>query len=113
MIFALATDERSLHAFADADLAIAYCEGIDVEAGNWEFWGPTGEALDAVFSTPNSRSGSWVSSGVYSFQPSAGRPGLLAALSRVGHLETDQSFPSFEAAVRHLAQSGKLQQHGA
>ena len=113
MIFALATDDSSLHAFADADLAIAYCEGIDVEDGIWEFWGPTGEALDAVFSTPNSRSGSHVSSGVYLLQPSSGRPGLLAALSRVGHLEPAQRFPSFEAAVSHLAQSGKLQHHGA
>jgi hypothetical protein len=67
MIFALATDDRSLHAFLDAGLAIAYCEGIDVEDGTWEFWGPTGEALDPVFSTPNTRSGKWVSSGTTRF----------------------------------------------
>ena len=113
MIFAFSTDDRSLHVFADADLAVSYCEGIDVEDGVWQFWAATGEALDAVFSTPNSRSGSWIGSSVYSLQPSPGRPSLLAALTRAELLATNQSFPSFAAAVSHLDQSGKLQHHGA
>lgn len=113
MIFALATDDRSLHGFADAGRAVAYCEGIDVEDGVWEFWGSGGEALQPVFSVPDSRNGSWVLSGVYSLQQSPGWPSLLEALSQTGHLESGQSFPSFAAAVNHLAQSGKLQVHAA
>ncbi|WP_313914051.1 hypothetical protein [Tahibacter sp.] len=111
MIFVLATDDRSLHVFADADQAISYCEGIDVEDGVWEFWGPTGEALEAVFSTPNCRSDGWVSSGVYSLQSSLGRPHLLVALERIGHLETNPHFACLAAVRDHLAQCSELQQH--
>ena len=113
MIFALATDDRSLQIFADAGLAISYCEGIDVEDGLWRFWGPTGEALEAVFSEPNERSGSWVLSGVYSLLPSSGRPNLWASLADAGSLEANPYFPSLAAIRDYLAQSGDVQHHGA
>lgn len=108
MIFALATDDRSLQIFADKDRAISYCEGIDVEDGVWKFWGPTGQALEAVFSKPNERRGSWVLSGVYLLLPSSGRPNLRAALAEAGSLETNPYFPSLVAIRDYLAQSGDV-----
>lgn len=42
MIFALATDYRSLFVFASVVEAVAHCEGIDVEDGGWAFWDGAG-----------------------------------------------------------------------
>lgn len=53
MIFAYATDGRALMVFPDETQAIAYCEGIDVEEGNWQFFNDNGKPLEAVFITPN------------------------------------------------------------
>jgi hypothetical protein len=113
MIFALATDDKSLLVFHDAMSAIAYCEGIDVEDGVWNFWGSGGEALEPVFSQPNERTGSWVSNGAYSLQPSAKLQDLLASLDEVGHLEPNPYFSSLAAVAEHLAQSSRLHQHRA
>ena len=55
MIFAVATDERSLYAFASEEEAIAKCEGLDVEAAGWLFWDSAGNPLEAEFLTPNKR----------------------------------------------------------
>jgi hypothetical protein len=113
MIFALATDERSLMVFADAASAIAYCEGIDVEDGVWEFWGPEGEALEAVFSRPNERTGSWVLSGVYTLHPCPTKQGLLASLPGIDFLKTNPHFSSLADVADQLAQGSKLQQYRA
>ena len=69
MIFAVSTDDRSLMTFATEAEAIAYCEGLDVEAAIWLFWNNRGEPLEAHFSVPNKRGFFGVASGVYSLVP--------------------------------------------
>lgn len=49
MIFALATDERTLMSFHDLNEAISYCEAIDIQAGGWEFWGKMGKPWSLSF----------------------------------------------------------------
>ena len=55
MIFAVATDERTLVAFPNEVEAVAACEGLDVEAAEWLFWNDSGEPLEPLFSVPNER----------------------------------------------------------
>ena len=113
MIFAIATDDRTLTVFPDPASAIAYCEGIDVEDGVWLFWGPDGESLEAAFSQPNERGHLWVASGVYSLRPSANGKSLLESLEGVGDLEPNPHFSSLDAVVEHLAQCNKAKHHRA
>ena len=47
MIFAVETEERALAVFPTQDEAIAYCEGLDVEAATWLFWAADGSPLAA------------------------------------------------------------------
>ncbi|MFL2360702.1 hypothetical protein PQU63_03605 [Xanthomonas protegens] len=110
MIFALATDERTLMSFNDLNEAISYCEAIDIEAGGWEFWGQNGEALVAIFLEPNEGSRWHASNGTYSLQPSANGPDLLASLPRVRQLDANPHFASLAALADYLA---KGQPHGA
>ncbi len=66
MIFALATDECTLFAFESETVAVANCEGLDVEAADWLFWDDQGNPLEAVFSVPNNRGFFVVENGIYS-----------------------------------------------
>ncbi len=111
MIFALATDDRSLRVFEDPASAVAYCEGIDVEEGGWLFWDAQGDALDAVFSKPSERVRSWVLSGIYSLHPSAGGKDLLGSISRVGYVEHNPYFESLDAVVAHLLRCKQARPH--
>ena len=53
MIFAIETEEQTLHVFENENAAIAYCEGIDVEAEIWLFWNAEGSPLEPEFTVPN------------------------------------------------------------
>jgi hypothetical protein len=77
MVFALATDDHTLRVFPSEIEAVAYCEGIDVEAGVWAFFDNEGQPLDAVFTKPNSRAGFVVASGTYVLR----RASLAASVS--------------------------------
>ena len=77
MIFALAIDDRTLMVFPDEAQAVAYCEGIDVEEGNWLFFNDNGKPLDAVFTTPN-KHGSFA-------EPGRAKRWRVAPDSWVGH----------------------------
>ena len=69
MIFALATDDKTLMVFPEDADAIAYCEGVDVEDGNWLFFDSTGKPLVAEFLKPNVRDSLGVQSGKYVLRP--------------------------------------------
>ncbi len=103
MVFALATDERTLFVFASQQQAISHCEGIDVEDGVWRFWDQHGAPLHAQFSQPNHRSGFSVGNGIYHLVPNADGERLAVALARVAQLETNEFFSSLSRVQEHLA----------
>lgn len=69
MIFALATDEKTLFVFIDESAAISYCEGFDVSQGGWLFFSDDGSPLEPVFSVPASQPGFVITHGRYSLRP--------------------------------------------
>ena len=69
MIFAAATDERTLCAFSNEEEAVAACEAIDVEDGTWVFWSEDGTPLQPIFTVPNKRGLFTVGNGVYHLEP--------------------------------------------
>lgn len=113
MIFAVATDERTLFVFSSAAAAAVYCEGIDVEAGGWLFWDEAGTALTPEFLTPNYRDRFTVGSGTYQLVPAPHRPSLTEAITAFDHLEANPYFAEVSAVRRHLAIATRESQHGA
>ena len=113
MIFAVATDEKSLVVFPSAEAAIAYCEGIDVEAGSWLFWDDRGAALQPELLTPNHHGRFAVGSGTYQLAPVPSRAALTEVLSELQAIEGNPYFPSLAAIEAHLAAVAPMPQHGA
>lgn len=103
MIFALATDEMSLSVFSTIEDALAYCEGIDVEDGSWQFWDATGVALSPEFISPNHRGRIAAGNGTYRLVPSPRLPSLGHALEGLKALETNRHFATLAAVREHLA----------
>jgi hypothetical protein len=89
MVFAFATDDRTLHVFRDEAAATAYAEGIDVEDGVWLFFSENGAPLQPSFTVPNKRGRFTVLSGAYSLQPGQvpGAQHLLELLPNVAAVE--------------------------
>ncbi|WP_454831445.1 hypothetical protein [Pseudoxanthomonas wuyuanensis] len=112
MIFAVATDERTLFVFASAATAIAYCEGTDVEDGGWLFWDEAGIALTPEFLTPNYRDRFTVGSGTYQLVPAPLGPSLAEAIAEFNHLEANPYFADLSAVRTHLAIAARESQHG-
>jgi hypothetical protein len=102
MIFALATDDNALVVFANTEEAIAYCEGIDVEAGGWLFWNEGGAALKPEFLRANDRGLIVVGSGAYRLVPARGKPSLPAVLARVRTIEANPHFASIAELREYL-----------
>ena len=102
MIFVLATDDWGLEVFPTKEEAIAACEGIDVEEGNYLFWDNDGSSLEARFSTPNKHGSFTVVSGVYDLLPEDNGDPLVSVLSKAKYLEANSWFSSVEAVRRHL-----------
>ena len=113
MIFALATDEKALLVFPALEDAIAYCEGIDAEAGAWLFWSENGLPLQPDFLAPNQRGRFSVASGVYRLLPAQSGAPLVDLLSGVRSIEPNPFFPSHAAVQEHLAGAAPVTQHGA
>jgi hypothetical protein len=111
MIFAASTDERSLTAFATEEEAIAYCEGLDVEAGEWLFWDDTGHPLLPEFYEPNKRGLLLCASGRYRLVPShsPGQAVLREALVQLVHFEGPAPYTSAEAVLAHMLRHAFLQ----
>ncbi len=88
MIFALASDDHGLMIFATEADAVAYCEGIDVVEGGWEFFAADGAPLEAHFSQPASRGAVFVVPGKYTLRAAGGtRPSLSERLDTVTYVE--------------------------
>lgn len=87
VIFALSSDDLGLTAFASEKEAVAYCEGIDVEQGGWQFFASDGRRLTAKFTNPNVRGRFSVVSGSYVLEPGSDDTGLEAVLDSVTYVE--------------------------
>ena len=114
MIFAVATDEKSLHVFPTEAAAVAYCEGIDVQAGTWLFWNRYGVALQPEFLAPNQQGRLFVASGAYRLVPAAGPAASLGErLAGIAVIEGNPYFSSLAAIEAHLAGAAAAFRHGA
>ncbi len=104
MIFAFATDDRTLMVFLNEAKAVAYCEGIDVEAGGWAFFDNDGRPLDAVFTRPNFKAGPIVGSGTYVLRPtpSASAQSLAQRLHEVASVEGPENLTTVADVERLL-----------
>jgi hypothetical protein len=98
MIFAFATDDKTLMVFPNGSEAIAYCEGVDVEEGNWLFFDGEGNPLDAVFTTPNKHGSFSVVSGVYILQPSA-EVSVKSLLDQLGEVAAVEGKPPLNSVA--------------
>lgn len=104
MIFAVATDEKSLHVFPAEAAAVAYCEGIDVQAGSWLFWDRNGAALQPEFLVPNQQGRFVVASGTYRLVRAAGTAASLGErLAGIAVIAGNPYFSSLAAIEAHLA----------
>lgn len=112
MIFALATDEMTLFVFAADEEAVAYCEGIDVEEGDWLFWDKAGTALAAEFIIPNRHGRVAIGNGTYRLVSSPGKHSLLEALSGIRNIDANPCFETLAAVRAHLASISQVSQHG-
>jgi hypothetical protein len=108
MIFAVETEERSLIAFPSEAEAVAYCEGLDVEAAVWLFWNDRGEPLEPKFSVPNKRGLFVVRNGTYSLAPASlnHHAVLEEALDEVLNFESPAPFNSAEGVRAYLEAKG-------
>lgn len=107
MIFAVETEERALIVFPTESEAVAYCEGLDVEATIWLFWTAEGSPLQAEFIVPNKRGSFFARSGNYRLVPALQEhhPNLAETLDQVVHLEPNPFFHSLLQVRKHLAQA--------
>lgn len=97
MIFALATDDRTLYIFPNSEEAIAHAEGVDVEAGNWLFFDTYGAAMNPVFDIPNKWGKCSVLSGKYTLAQSGEKENnLLSMLHSVSSVEGQSPMKSVE-----------------
>ena len=115
MIFAVETEERALTVFRTEDEAVAYCEGLDVEAATWLFWTADGSPLEAEFITPNKRGWFSVQNGTYRLVPALPEhhADLAEALDEILWLEPNPFFQSLLQVREHLAQVTRGTQDGA
>lgn len=102
MVFGLSTDDHTLQVFQDADAAVSYAEGVDVEDGGWLFFADDGSQLEAVFTEPNKRGWFWVQSGRYILRPSTAKGNLLNHLDQVARVAGPPVLASVEAVRTHL-----------
>jgi hypothetical protein len=106
MVFAFATDDKTLMVFPDERAAIGYCEGWDVSEGGWLFFAADGSPMEAVFSSPAFKSGFVITHGRYSLRPIATseKSKLLALLPQVAAVEGDAPLNTI-AAIEGLLTS--------
>ena len=82
--------------------AIAYAEGIDVEAGVWQFFDSCGAPLEAVFTQP--KTGRFlVASGKYRLRPATLGASLGERLGEVASVEGPAPLNSIAAVKERLA----------
>ena len=113
MIFAAATDDKSLMVFGNAADVIAYCECIDVEDGRWRFWNEAGVALAPEILTPCHRDGFVVGSGDYRLVVANHLSSLSDCLATLASLERNVYFPTIASVRAHLANIAQVPPHGS
>ncbi|OYT90145.1 MAG: hypothetical protein CFE43_19720 [Burkholderiales bacterium PBB3] len=104
MIFVVETEERTLIAFPSELEAVAHCEGLDVEAAVWLFWGDDGKPLEPQFTIPNKRGFFLVRNGTYILAPASPdhHAVLIAALDEVLTFESPAPFNSAQGIRCYL-----------
>lgn len=108
MIFALSTDDRTLHIFENEAEAVSYCEGVDVEDGVWRFFDKYGAPLEAAFVKPNERGVFVVVSGQYLLRPSSTlQQPLIEELEKVGAVEGPKPLNSVTQVKKLLTQHSR------
>lgn len=113
MIFAAATDDKSLMVFGDVTDATAYCECVDVEDGTWQFWDEAGNALTPEMLTPCHRNQYIVGGGAYHLVLAPHLSSLSDSLGALGSLEENAYFSTVAEVRAHLANVALVPQHGA
>lgn len=104
MIFAVETETRELYVFESDEVAIAACEGLDVEAAVWLFWGEDGNPLEPEFLVPNKRGLFSVQNGTYRLVPAAENhhADLSEALAEIVSIERNDMFETIDDVRTHL-----------
>jgi hypothetical protein len=105
IIFAVATDERTLVVFESEAAAVASCEGLDVEAAGWLFWDEKGDPLQPEFITPNKRGLFVAANGTYHLVKAdpLHHAELLEALEHIAAVEGPPPLDSVAGIQRHVA----------
>ncbi len=104
MIFVVDTEGRALTVYPSEADAVAYCEGLDVEAAVWLFWASDGSPLQPEFTIPNTRGWFTVGNGTYHLVPAAPdhHAPLSEALDEILRLEPNPFFDSLGDVRMHL-----------
>jgi hypothetical protein len=107
LIYVFANDDRGLSVYATSLDAVAACEGVDVEDGNYRFFSSDGRPLQPRFNRPNRRGVRTVLSGDYVLEPynSPAMPGLQEILPSVTYVEGCglNSIQMVEAKINEVA----------
>ncbi len=106
MIFAFATDDRTLMVFPNQRDVVTYCEGWDVSEGGWLFFDAEGTPMEAVFSEPAAKNGWVIFHGFYSLRLNAEseKTHLLVHLPQVAAVEGEAPLNTV-AAIEGLLKS--------
>ena len=106
-IFSFSTDDKGLEVFPTKEEAIGYCEGIDIENGEWLFWDEFGASMEAKFSAPNQKGKFSVVSGKYDLVPFPEGLELNEFLSNVGYVEGRGMFRDISEVRQHLTRQAR------
>jgi hypothetical protein len=87
MIFALATNDGGLLAFASAAEASSRCRGADVREARWLFFSEDGSPLEARFAPPANRRRSKAAPLTYTLQRALSGLWLQERLAQVSRVE--------------------------
>jgi hypothetical protein len=101
MTFVLEKSSGGLLTFPGEAQAIAYCERIDVEAGEYAFFGDDGSPLEPILQPHRKALGVVVESTAYSLEGSNAGANLSERVNQIRYVESDQ-FTSIDAVIDYL-----------
>ncbi len=104
MIFAVDKEDRTLYVFRDEVSAVAYCEGLDVEAAIWLFRDDFGQPMMPEFTVPSKRGLFIVRNGTYHLVPAthSHHAHLEEAREDIEHVEGSQELKTIQSVREHL-----------
>ena len=112
-IFAFSADDTGLTVFSSKGDVCDYCEGIDVENGEWVFWNEEGVNLKAEFSEPNKKGLFSVVSGKFDLILFPEGLELSEFLSNVSYVDGDEMFADVNDVRKHLTRIRKMDGYAA